>query len=68
MERVNVCLFIYLFIYLFAVYLTTLFQSLRLYSVEWKGGNWMMNWKDLGGSGHGRGVTLTTHPIYYRGQ
>jgi hypothetical protein len=30
---------------IFVVYLTTLSQYLRLYSVEWKCGKWMINWK-----------------------
>jgi hypothetical protein len=32
-------------IYLFVVYLTKLFEFVRLYSVEWMGNKWMMNWK-----------------------
>jgi hypothetical protein len=39
------------FVYLFVVYLTTLFQKLRLYSVEWRGYEWMMNWKVFGSKG-----------------
>jgi hypothetical protein len=30
------------------VYLTTLFSNSRLYSVEWKGDTWVMNWKVCG--------------------
>jgi hypothetical protein len=33
-------------VYLFFVYLTTLFQSLRLCSVEWRDDKWMRNWKE----------------------
>jgi hypothetical protein len=33
---------------LFVVYLTTVSQWLRLYSVEWRGVNWMLNWKGCG--------------------
>jgi hypothetical protein len=29
-------------------YLSTLFQWLRLYSVEWRGNKWMMKWKGCG--------------------
>jgi hypothetical protein len=32
-------------IYIFVLYLTTLFQQLMLYSFEWKYDKWMMNWK-----------------------
>jgi hypothetical protein len=35
----------YLFIYLFVLNLATFSQLLKLYSVEWKGDKWMMNWK-----------------------
>jgi hypothetical protein len=41
-------LFIYSFFYLFVLYLMTLFQKLRLYSVEWKCDKWMVNWKGFG--------------------
>jgi hypothetical protein len=34
--------------FLFIVYSTTLFQWLRLYSVEWRGDTWMTNWKWCG--------------------
>jgi hypothetical protein len=34
--------------YLLVVYLKTIFQHHRLYSVEWKGGKWMVNWKGFG--------------------
>jgi hypothetical protein len=30
--------------HLFVVYLMALFQKLSLYSVEWNGDEWMMNW------------------------
>jgi hypothetical protein len=33
---------------LFVVYVVTLFQRLRLYSVEWRRDKWMMNWKGCG--------------------
>jgi hypothetical protein len=35
-------------IILASVYLTTLFQKLTLYIVEWKGHNSMMSWKGFG--------------------
>jgi hypothetical protein len=35
--------------YLFIVlYLTTLFQQLKLYSVAWSGDKWMINWEGFG--------------------
>jgi alpha-beta hydrolase superfamily lysophospholipase len=39
--------------YLFVLYFTTLFQQLSLYSVEWNGDKWMMNWIGFGRSGGG---------------
>jgi hypothetical protein len=38
-----------MFIYLFIHTLINLaFQKLRLYSVEWKGDKWIVNWKGFG--------------------
>jgi hypothetical protein len=38
----------YFFTYLFILYLPMLFSNLRLYTFEWKGDRWMMNWKGCG--------------------
>jgi hypothetical protein len=52
-------MYLFIYFYLFVLYLRTLLVA-KTISVEWKGITWMMNWKDLEGSG--RGLILRHYP------